>query len=360
MRPDWPLWKEAIRKEMMSIVKLGTFRDLQSKREAYGRALGTKMVLTIKYNTDGSIERYKARFVILGNRQVYGESYGETYAPVASMPSVRMSINFAAKKGLPMHQMDIMTAFLNAPMDYLVDVQLDSETVTVMKELAKELGMGDVSDETRKRIAKACYGLKQAPRQFYKNLSGFLKSIGFRGHPVEECLFKRHDKVRGNVWIIMFVDDLLIIGDKPEEVERFKQQLKEKYEIKDLGLAEKFLGIKITDTGHGIKLDQEHYTVSLLEKFGMDRSYPVETPAQENLSDKLYEAYYKAKENPEYVPPEFPVREAIGGLLFLEEMTRPDIANAVRELSGYMELPTDELIGGIKKEESDEVPLGND
>ena len=90
------------------------------------------------------------------------------------------------------------------------------------------------------------------------------------------------------------MDDLLIIGDKPEEVERFKQQLREKYEIKDLGLAEKFLGIKITDTGHGIKLDQEHYTVSLLEKFGMDRSYPVETPAQENLSDKLYEAYYKA------------------------------------------------------------------
>ena len=137
MRPDWHLWKEAIRKEMMSIVKLGTFRDLQSKRDAYGRALGTKMVLTIKYNTDVSIEHYKARFVILGNRQVYGESYGETYAPVASMPSVRMFINFAAKKGLPMHQMDIMTAFLNAPMDYLVDVLLDTETLTVVKELAR-------------------------------------------------------------------------------------------------------------------------------------------------------------------------------------------------------------------------------
>jgi hypothetical protein len=64
-RSDWEQWKEAIKKEMMSIVKLGTFRDLQSKRDAYGRALGTKMVLTIKYNTDGSIKRYKARFVIL-------------------------------------------------------------------------------------------------------------------------------------------------------------------------------------------------------------------------------------------------------------------------------------------------------
>ena len=75
-----------------------------------------------------------------------------------------------------MHQMDIiMTAFLNAPIDYLVDVQLDAKTVMVMKKLAKELGMGDVSDETRKLITKACYGRKQAPRQFYKNLSGFLK-----------------------------------------------------------------------------------------------------------------------------------------------------------------------------------------
>jgi len=69
------------------------------------------------------------------------------------MPSVRMFINFAAKRGLPLHQLDIMTAFLNAPMDYEVDVELDKETVTVMRELAQELKMGEISEETRKRIA---------------------------------------------------------------------------------------------------------------------------------------------------------------------------------------------------------------
>jgi len=141
-RDDWEMWKEAIKKEMMSIVKMGTFRDLQSRKEWKGKALRTKIVLTIKYNTDGSIERYKARFVILGNHQVYGESYEETYAPVAAMPSVRHFINFAAKRGLPLHQLDIMTAFLNAPMDYEVDVELDTETVNVMRELAMELKMG--------------------------------------------------------------------------------------------------------------------------------------------------------------------------------------------------------------------------
>ncbi len=61
------------------------------------------------------------------------------------MPSVRHFINFAAKRGLPLHQLDIMTASLNAPMDYEVDVELDAETVNVMRELAVELKMGEIS-----------------------------------------------------------------------------------------------------------------------------------------------------------------------------------------------------------------------
>jgi hypothetical protein len=115
------------------------------------------------------------------------------------MPSVRHFINFAAKRGLPLHQLDIMTAFLNAPMDYDVDVELDKETVNVMRELATELKMGEVSVDTRKRIAKACYGLKQAPRMFNKSLTAYLKKLGFKNNPSEECLFKRVDKKRGSV-----------------------------------------------------------------------------------------------------------------------------------------------------------------
>ena len=128
--------------------------------------------------------------MILGNHQVYGESYEETYAPVASTPSVRHFINFAAKRELPLHQLDIMTAFLNAPMDYEVDVELDTETVNVIRELAAELKMGEISAETRKRIAKACYGLKQAPRMFNKSLTAYLKKLGFKNNPTEECLFQ--------------------------------------------------------------------------------------------------------------------------------------------------------------------------
>ena len=142
--------------------------------------------------------------------------------------------------------------FLNAPMDYEVDVELDKETVNVMMELATEMKMGEDNVDTRKRIAKACYRLKQAPRMFNKSLTAYLKKLGFKNNPTEECLFKRVDKKRGSVWIILFVDDMLIVGDKDEEVARFKKQLAEKYDLKDLGLAQNFLWMKLERDENGI------------------------------------------------------------------------------------------------------------
>ncbi len=64
-RPDWPLWKETIRKELSSIVKKETFKDLQSGKRAKGKPLQTMMVLIIKYHADDIIEQYKALFVVL-------------------------------------------------------------------------------------------------------------------------------------------------------------------------------------------------------------------------------------------------------------------------------------------------------
>ena len=59
------------------------------------------------------LDRYKARLVVLGNKQEYGVNYEETFAPVTKMTTVRMVISIAASQGWPLHQMDVKNAFLH-------------------------------------------------------------------------------------------------------------------------------------------------------------------------------------------------------------------------------------------------------
>ena len=74
------------------------------------KALGYKWVYKIKCNSDGTIERHKARLVILGNHQVEGIDCHKTFSPVAKMVAVRVFLDVAdAKKG-EVYQMDVHNA----------------------------------------------------------------------------------------------------------------------------------------------------------------------------------------------------------------------------------------------------------
>jgi hypothetical protein len=76
------------------------------------KSIGCKWVYSIKLRSDGSLDRYKARLVSLGNRQEYGINYEKTFAPVAKMTTVRLIIAIAASKGWSLRQMDVKNAFL--------------------------------------------------------------------------------------------------------------------------------------------------------------------------------------------------------------------------------------------------------
>jgi len=96
------------------------------------------------------------------------------------------------------------------------------------------------------RLKKALYGLKQAPREWYNNMNGFLLSINFQRLSEESCLYFRRDDNDGTICIIsLYVDDLLIAGSSLVIINRVKNQLKNNYDIKELGVVKHILGCEV-------------------------------------------------------------------------------------------------------------------
>ena len=81
------------------------------------KPIGCKWVFWVKYKSDGSIERYKAHLVVLGNNQKAKIDYNETFAPVAKMVSVRNFLVVAVACDWELHQMDVHNAFLHGDLD---------------------------------------------------------------------------------------------------------------------------------------------------------------------------------------------------------------------------------------------------
>ena len=77
------------------------------------KPLSSKWVFKRKRKVDGSIDKYKARFLIKRYKQTKGLDYFDTYSPIRRINSIRMVLAIAALGNLEVHQMDVKTAFLN-------------------------------------------------------------------------------------------------------------------------------------------------------------------------------------------------------------------------------------------------------
>ena len=219
------------------------------------RPIDSKWVYKIKYKPNGEIERYKARLVAKGYTQMEGVDYHDTFAPVAKLVTVRCLIAIAVKKEWIIHQLDVNNAFLHGDLK---------------EEIYMRIPHGyDKGGGTKVcRLRKSLYGLKQASRNWYQKFTSALRDLRFKQSYADHSLFIYK---RGNILVaaLIYVDDVIIVGNNQEKIQETKDHLDKKFIIEDLGSLKYFLGIEAARTKDGLVLSQRKYTLDILEDSGM-------------------------------------------------------------------------------------------
>ena len=257
-----------MKEELKALEKNKTWVIVQLPKDK--KPVGCRCVYKIKYNSDGTIERYKARLVAKGYTQTYGIDYQETFAPVAKMNTVRILLSVAINNGWNLYQMDVKNAFLQG---------------TLEEEVYMTLPPGHIKENDTNivcRLNKSIYGLKQSSRAWYGKLSHFLIYCGFKVSQSDTSLFSKHENNDTTI-ILVYVDDIIITGNNYEKINEVKKYLKEKFEIKDLGRLKYFLGIEITHSTKGLFISQRKYTLDLLKETGKLGSKPASTPIDSKI-----------------------------------------------------------------------------
>ena len=287
----------------------------------------TKWVFKIKRDKKGRIEKYKARVVAKGFKQVPGRDFGEVYAPVSRHTTLRMLLGVVTAQDLELQQLDVQTAFLNGELE---------EEIYLLPPPGVE------NDGKVWRMNKALYGLKQAARAWHSKLKDALLSLGLQQSATDQSLFVRRDK-GSCTYVLTYVDDMLIAGS-PEAVKGIKKALCAKFKCHDIGSAEFFLGMSIQRdrVSRTLWLGQPKYTQEILSRFGMDKARPRRTPMDANLRLSKFGEDAEPAEAARYP-------ELIGCLLYLAACTRPDIAHAVGVLSRFCSGPKTEHVNAASQ-----------
>ena len=192
------------------------------------------------------------------------------------------------------------------------------------------------------KLKHSLYGLKQAPRCWNSVLDQCLKDLGFVQATSDPCIYVRHGQRPLTVGI--YVDDILVAGDKIENINEFKSALAERFDIKDLGKLSYFLGVKVVQNSCDgtIWIGQPAYAETILKKFNMESCKSIATPV--DVSTKLT----KGTEDSEYIDDTY-YQSAIGSLLYLSMKTRPDITFAVSLAARYSSKPTSQHLKAVKR-----------
>jgi hypothetical protein len=284
---------------------------------------------------DGNVSVYKARLVAKGFRQVQGVDYEETFSPVAMLKSVRIMLAIAAYFDYEIWQMDVKTAFLNG--------KLTEDVYMIQPE-----GFVDPANANKVcKLQKSIYGLKQASRSWNIRFDEVVKSFGFIKSDYDSCLYKKFSGSKVN-FLILYVDDILLIGNDVEMLQETKESLERSFSMKDLGEAAYILGIRIyrDRPRRLIGLSQSTYLDKVLKKFNMESSKKGFLPMSHGV--KLSKTQCPQTTDERSRMSAIPYASAIGSTMYAMTCTRPDISYAQSVTSRYQADPGESHWAAVK------------
>jgi Reverse transcriptase (RNA-dependent DNA polymerase) len=324
--PDWPNWWGAICNEFEAMHEKQVWTIIPRSK--------------IPPQDDG---RFRARTVAKGFTQIPGKDFQENHSPVVNDTTFHTILVLKLLLGLDAGQFDIETAFLYGELEEELWMDLPegySEYLQKMKQEGKQNKIPITTSDYLKQeitnslfcceLKKAIYGLVQAARQWWKKFKEVIRQIGYKPSLADPCLFVKDNGSKS--FIIIYVDDGGIFGTQ-DEIKQVLKELGKIFKVKDLGKLENFIGCKIIENQakDTLWIHQPKLLKHLKQAFGklIEDIKEYKTPAAPKTS------IVRPQPGEPLISPDDQklYRSGVGMLLYLVKHSRPDISNAVRELS---------------------------
>jgi len=308
-----PHWFQAMRDEYNALIQNKTW--LLTTLPNGSKVVGCEWVFKNKYNVDGSFQRHKARLVAKGFNQTASIDYTETYSPVVKPATIYVLSSPTS-------------CLLHGPYIKLINNALLNGDLRKDVYMQEPPGFESSSPNLVCKLQKAIYGLKQASRSWFEKLRSTLESFGFNSTRSDTSLFvKFHQSF--TIFILIYVDDIVITGSSPTQIQALIQRLGSFFALKDLGHLHYFLGIEVQNLKDGnILLSQTRYINDLLQRTHMTYAHPIPTPMQSAL--RLSKDASVAVQDPTlyyYV---------VGALQYIL-VTRPELSYAINKAHQFMQ-----------------------
>lgn len=310
-------WLHAAKIEFDKLLSTGTITWVDDSAMRPDEVpLPVTWVLKYKFDSEGLLEKFKARLCARGDLQA---TEMDTYAATLAAKIFRLFCAIIAALDLETEQLDAVNAFLNATLPFRLFLQPPEE----FRRKGKIL-----------KASKAIYGLKESPRLWYNDLIGTLEDLGLYSVEGCDCLY-----TDGRIYIFFYVDDFVLAYHRSEtkHAATVKRQLLARYEIRELGELKWFLGIKLVRDRQKklIRLSQESYIEKIADKFNIKLgSRTTSTPVPTDI-DLTISPDHKA--TAEQITA---YQARVGSINWTAIQTRPDVAKAVSTLSMALVNPT--------------------